>query len=68
MAPFDPAEIDDIRESLGLEDLKATEHIWYAMLALEASGVQVVLKSAEASAQLTSAELTTQILKAKYKK
>lgn len=71
MTPFDPMLMDDIRQALGLEDQRATEHVWYAMQALEASGMEVVLKSVEAPAQLTpltSADLTMQILKARYKK
>ena len=68
MIPFDPRLMDDIRQALGLEDQRATEHVWYAMQALEASGVEFVLKSVEAPAQLTSADLTMQMLQERYKK
>lgn len=67
MTPFDPMLMDDIRQALGLDDPRATEHVWYAMQALEASGVEVVLKSVEAPPQLTSADLTMQMLQEKYK-
>jgi hypothetical protein len=68
MAPFDPALIDDIRQAFGLDDPRAIEHVWYAMQALEATGVEVVIKSVEAPAQLTSADLTMQMLQDRYKK
>lgn len=68
MTPFDPALMDDIRHALGLDDQRAIEHVWYAIQAIEASGTQVVIKSVEASAQLTSADLTMQVLQERYKK
>lgn len=68
MIPFDPMLMDDIRQALGLEDQRATEHVWYAIQAIEASGTKVVLKSVEAPAQLTSADITMQMLQEKYKK
>jgi hypothetical protein len=73
MTPFDPILMDDIRQALGLDDQRATEHVWYAMQAFEAAGIEVVLKGAQAPAQqssvaTTSAELTMQILQARYAK
>lgn len=68
MAQFDPALMDDIRQTLGLDDPRAIEHVWYAIQAIEVSGTQVVLKSVEAPAQLTSVDLTVQMLQERYKK
>lgn len=66
MTQFDPVLMDEIRETLGLDAPRAIEHVWYAVQALKASGTQVVIKSVEALAQLTSAELTMQMLAEKY--
>lgn len=71
MIPFNPILMDDIREALGLDDPRAVEHVWYALQAIEASGTKVVIKSASTqpfSAAEVSADITMQILRAKYGK
>lgn len=68
MIQFDPVLMDDIRQALGLDDPRATEHVWYAIQALEAAGSQVVVKNVQAGPQLNSVDLTMQMLRARYKK
>lgn len=68
MIQFDPTLMDDIRQALGLDDPRATEHVWYAIQAIEASGTQVVLKTVETPTQPTSADITMQLLVEKYQK
>lgn len=68
MTQFDPVLMDDIRQALGLDDPRATEHVWYAIQAIEAAGTQVIVKSVQAAPQPNSADLTMQMLRERYKK
>ncbi len=68
MTQFDPVLMDDIRQALSLDDPRATEHVWYAIQAIEAAGTQVLVKNVQAALQLNSVDLTMQMLQEKYKK
>lgn len=62
-APFDLVKLDELRQALGLTDLRATEHVWLALEALSHAGTEVVLVDKAAP---TNHDLTTQILMKKY--
>lgn len=66
--PFDPLLLDDLREALGLTDLRASEHVWLALKALSLSGTDIEVVRVEKSASITSAARTLQILQEKYGK
>lgn len=65
---FNPLLLDDLREALGLTDLRATEHVWLALQALSLSGADIKVVRVENSVPITSAERTLQILQEKYGK
>lgn len=64
--PFNPLELEDIREALGLTDPRASEHIWLALNALSLSGTEIDIVRVEKAATLTSADRTLQILQQRY--
>lgn len=66
--PFDPLVLDELREALGLTDLRASEHVWLALKALSLSGTDIEVVRVEKSASITSAARTLQILQEKYGK
>ena len=67
-SPFNPLLLDELREALGLTDLRATEHVWLALQALSLSGTDIEVVRVEKSAPITSADRTIQILQEKYDK
>lgn len=68
ITPFNPLLLDDLREALGLTDLRATEHVWLALQALSLSGTDIEVVRVEKSATITSAERTIQILQQRFGK
>lgn len=69
MTQADIMEIEAIRQALQLDDLKASQHIHYAIEALKLSGIAVNKSAiAEQSKQDSSAEMTMKMLRDKYSK
>jgi hypothetical protein len=59
-------DIEEVRQALQLEDLRAAEHIYHALEVMSLTGIAVTKSMLDRQAAPTSAEITMQILKAKY--
>lgn len=65
---FNPVFLEEARQSLHLTDMRAVEHLWHALQAFDAAGINVEKGVAVTDAAITSTDMTVRMLQEKYGK